>query len=139
MKLSKKLFPYLLSFLSLIPNAQLLAQSIIRLNPKQLGFQVVLPANPTTGYQCTLQSYDSTLLRLSSTEYLSSQAKMAVQRANMIGAGGMMIFNFQLIPQGSYPEKTELNFVYVRPWETQSDGQKTEVVTIYFPSTELRK
>ncbi len=77
------------------------------------AFDVTLPANPTTGYQWTVKKFDESLFKLTSKHYISPQSKL-------IGAGGQMVFSFQLRKGKSYPKQAELSFSYAQPWEPSS-------------------
>jgi inhibitor of cysteine peptidase len=95
----------------------------LKVNPGQDSFVVSLAANPSTGYQWTVLSFDKSLLTLTGSGY---------QKPNktLIGAGGTMVFNFALKSKGSYPTKTIIKFQYGRSWDP--DSVKTQNVTVDF-------
>lgn len=95
----------------------------INVNSKASQFVVSLAANPTTGYQWSLVSYDKSFLNLASSVYQRPQTKA-------IGAGGQMLFTFTLNKGAHYPEKTKMLFKYARSWEANSGTIKE--VTINF-------
>lgn len=86
-------------------------------------FDVILPANPTTGYQWTVNHFDALRFKLTSKHFVSPQSKL-------IGAGGQMVFSFQLQKGKSYPKQTELSFRYAQPWNPPS--ATTTKVTVIF-------
>ena len=91
----------------------------LTVDPSSKQFIVALPANPTTGYQWTLNTYDKSIIELASSEFVVSKSKL-------IGAGGEMTYTFKLIAGKTYPDTTQLEFTYARPWESKS-GTKQEV------------
>ncbi|KTD11340.1 protease inhibitor I42 family protein [Legionella jamestowniensis] len=95
----------------------------LNVNPSQNQFVVTLPANPTTGYQWTVEKYDKSFLKLLSSNYTASKTKL-------IGAGGQMQFTFQLIKGKTYPQSTSMQFKYARPWEPETGTMKQ--VTVNF-------
>lgn len=86
-------------------------------------FQVTLSGNPTTGYQWTVGSFDHSRFKLKSKHYIAPQSKL-------VGAGGQMLFVFQLLKGKHYPKQTVLNFSYAQPWNP-SRATPT-VVTVVF-------
>ncbi|WP_419418632.1 protease inhibitor I42 family protein [Legionella sp. D16C41] len=98
----------------------------INLKPTDNEFQVVLPANQTTGYQWTLRNYDRSLLRLVSSKYNRPDT-------NLMGAPGTMVFTFAIEPNASRPKATALVFSYARSWENQ--GATLQTVTVNFQNT----
>ncbi|WED44044.1 protease inhibitor I42 family protein [Legionella cardiaca] len=95
----------------------------VNVDTSQTQFVVTLPANPTTGYQWTVENYDKALLKLLSSKYVAPQTKL-------IGAGGKTLFTFQLLEGKTYPKSTILLFKYARPWEP--DTGTTKQVTVNF-------
>lgn len=85
----------------------------VNVNKKHTSFVVNLAANPTTGFQWTVVSYDKTLLTLSDSRYQKPNTQL-------IGAGGHMLFTFTLNKGKAYPKSTDLVFKYARPWEKSS-------------------
>ncbi|MDI9818289.1 MULTISPECIES: protease inhibitor I42 family protein [unclassified Legionella] len=98
---------------------------IINVDANQPHFIITLPSNPTTGYQWIVKDYDQSFLRLLSSRYVAPQNKL-------IGAGGNMIFTFELIKGKTYPQNTKMTFKYVRPWE--SDNGTLQKISINFKS-----
>lgn len=112
----KKIMTGLLLMLSTLGNA---AENLsLDVNTNQKQFVISLAANPTTGFQWTLQHYDQTFLELVGSHYQAPQSKL-------IGAGGQMIFTFALLAGKSYPKKTTINFKYAQPWEPSKGSLKT--------------
>ncbi len=86
-------------------------------------FVVNLSANPTTGFQWTVTTYDKTILALKGSEYITPKTKL-------IGAGGIMTFTFSLIKGKKLPENTQLLFKNARSWEPE--GGFVKQVTVHF-------
>lgn len=99
-------------------------QSVVQLNPSQSKFTITLPANPTTGFQWTVQSYDKTLFCLINSEYNLPKTKL-------IGAGGQMVFTFKKLKRKTYPKSSKIQFKYARSWEPKSGNLKE--VTVQMP------
>jgi inhibitor of cysteine peptidase len=85
-------------------------------------FTVTLPANPTTGYQWTLEQYDQSILKLTNTRYLPSQPKL-------MGSGGNMEFVFSRVQGRAYPKSTTMRFSYARSWEHGKGVMKKVLIT----------
>jgi inhibitor of cysteine peptidase len=96
---------------------------VIKVNKKQPSFVVSLAANPTTGYQWSVEQFDKSLFTLTSSNYQRPQT-------NLIGAGGTMLFTFTLKQGKIYPNQTKMTFKYARSWEPDSASVKN--VTINF-------
>lgn len=109
----------LLAFASFTQAADTMSLNVDTSNSQ---FEVTLPANPTTGYQWTVEQYDKSILKLLSSKYVAPQTKL-------IGAGGQMLFTFQLLGK-IYPQSSTLVFKYARPWEANTGTVKK--VTINF-------
>lgn len=92
---------------------------------KEEQFKVTLQANPTTGYQWTVQTYDQTLFKLVSSQYVSPETKL-------IGAGGQMVFTFAVKQGAALPESSAMTFRYARPWEPK-DGTSKQVIIQFEP------
>jgi inhibitor of cysteine peptidase len=86
-------------------------------------FTVTLPANPTTGFQWTVENYDKSFLKLVASRYMAPHTQL-------MGAGGQMSFTFQLIDGRSYPQNTTILFKYARSWEPETRTMKK--VTVHF-------
>lgn len=89
----------------------------------ETSFEVVLAANPTTGYQWSLVQYDQSLLTLSTSYYKKPDT-------NLIGAGGQMVFGFTLKKGQTYPASSSMVFKYARSWDPGSATIKN--VTVHF-------
>lgn len=81
------------------------------------NFVVTLPANPTTGFQWSVEKFDKNLLILSDTNFERP-------KNNLIGAGGQMHFTFTVQKKKMYPESTEIILKYARGWEPGSGSVK---------------
>ncbi|KTC79271.1 protease inhibitor I42 family protein [Legionella cherrii] len=84
--------------------------STMKVNANNSNFVVTLPANPTTGFQWKVVSFDKNLLILSNSTYEKP-------KTNLIGAGGQMHFTFELQKGKSYPASTMIVLKYARSWE----------------------
>ena len=98
---------------------------VINLGATDTTFQVALPSNPSTGYQWTIKGYDKQLLTLVSSKYISP-------KTNLIGAGGVMEYNFELNSGVKVPKRTALVFLYARPSENVPEQESIKTVTINF-------
>lgn len=96
---------------------------VMKVSSKDPSFVVSLAANPTTGYQWSVVKFDKNLLTLSNSIYEKPQT-------NLIGAGGKMLFIFNLNKGKTYPAQTKMVFKYARSWEPDSGTIKK--VTINF-------
>lgn len=76
-------------------------------------FIVTLPANPSTGFQWSVVSFNKNLLALSDSSYEKSNP-------NLIGSGGQMHFTFMLKKEINFPKSTEIVLKYARSWEPGS-------------------
>jgi inhibitor of cysteine peptidase len=92
-------------------------------NVKDPSFVLVLPANPSTGFQWTVEQYDKNLLTLSGSTYEKP-------KTNLVGAGGQIHFTFTLQKGKNFPANTEIQLRYARSWEPKSATVKR--VTINF-------
>ncbi len=70
--------------------------------------EVVLPGNPTTGYEWTVADTDATRLPLVDSSYKPS--------AERIGAGGHYRFQFKAVASG----EVHLELIYKRAWEAEA-------------------
>jgi inhibitor of cysteine peptidase len=84
-------------------------------------FKIILPSNPTTGYQWVLvKPPDGKLAKLLRSDYLRPDSKL-------MGAGGHMMWTFKALGEGT----TEMKLNYLRPWEKgQKPVQTTNFVVI---------
>ena len=69
------------------------------------SLEIELAENPTTGYRWQIAASDSSILKLSSREYLQTEAE-----PGKVGVGGVATFKFEAAGKGS----TELQMIYVR-------------------------
>lgn len=86
------------------------------------SFQVLLSANPTTGYNWAVTHYDARLLKLVASKYTP-------EKTGRVGAGGTMTFTFKVVNGATVPASTPLEFRYARPWEKDSGTSKIVTVT----------
>jgi inhibitor of cysteine peptidase len=94
----------------------------ITVSASEPKFKVILPSNPTTGYQWTLKQYDKSLVTLVSNQYIPSES-------GLMGAGGHNVFGFTIVKGAVLPQSTLLTFNYARPWEPNSGSSKTVKVS----------
>ena len=92
----------------------------IRLDASCSSFEVRLSANRTTGFQWTLEAYDTAHFCCVRSEYLVSDT-------TRMGAPGERVFYFKQKENTTCPESTVLRFRHARSWEPDS-GSYTEVV-----------
>ena len=72
-------------------------------------FTIILPANPTTGYQWQLaEPVNEKIIQLVNSEYVPDPDKIG--RA---GAGGKQVWRFKALVEG----RTDVKLKYVRSWE----------------------
>ncbi len=76
-------------------------------------FEVTLPANPTTGFQWTLQKYDRERFSFEKDIYTPSKPEMP-------GASGKHTFYFKQKDNTSCPKSTKIQFKHARSWEADS-------------------
>lgn len=70
-------------------------------------FQIVLPSNPTTGFQWSLgKKLNENKINLVSSDYIPDKPQLA-------GSGGNEVWVFKAVKSG----KTKILFEYSRPWE----------------------
>lgn len=115
----KKIITCLLIVVLGLANASNSDEVII--NPYQEQFIITLAANPTTGFEWTLQNYDHGLFKLIASHYVASAT-------NRIGAGGQMQFSFILLPNKVYPKTAVISFKYARSWDIKSATVKNIVI-----------
>lgn len=85
------------------------------------NLEIVLKANPTTGYEWEVASVDSSILSKTGTEY-----KADVVPKGIVGSGGKSIHRFKAIKIG----KTFLKLSYRRPFEKNVPPVKTFGITV---------
>lgn len=96
----------------------------IVISENQQQFQLVLPANPTTGYQWFLTGIDHNLLDPVAERYQAS-------KTSLMGAGGYDIWTFQLKPQAvSVPWITAVKLHYARAWEAQTSEETIYTIVL---------
>jgi inhibitor of cysteine peptidase len=93
----------------------------LQADKKSPTFTVTLKANPTTGYQWSVIDFNKTLFTLAGKAYQKP-------KTNLIGAGGNMVFTFQLNKGQVYPKKATMSFSYARPWESKVKANNQQVV-----------
>jgi inhibitor of cysteine peptidase len=91
------------------------AGSLLEMN-KEDRLEIVLKSNPTTGFQWTVVSLDSSILTHIGTEY-----KAANTARNIVGSGGRSTFHFKATKAG----KTDLKLIYHQPFEKDTPPVKT--------------
>jgi len=69
-------------------------------------FKIVLPSNPTTGYEW-MAKFDPNYIQLVNSTYIAYPT-----RPGIVGSGGIQIFTFKAIKPG----KTGIAMQYQRPW-----------------------
>ncbi|KGP62862.1 hypothetical protein EP47_05185 [Legionella norrlandica] len=99
----------------------------MKVSSKDPSFVVSLAANPTTGYQWSIVTFDENLLTLSNSVYEKPQT-------NLIGAGGKMLFIFNLNKGKTYPKQTKMTFKYARAWEPASGTTKKVIINFVDPA-----
>ncbi|MCH9755827.1 MAG: protease inhibitor I42 family protein [Gammaproteobacteria bacterium] len=86
-------------------------------------FEIRLPANPTTGFQWTLERYDK-------ERFDKVKDKYFVSDSTRMGSPGEHVFYFKQKEGVSCPELAVFCFRHARSWESDS-GSCTEV-TVHF-------
>ena len=123
--MKNKMYCLLLALsMSSCAGADKVAQKSMDVPLNQSKFDVSLEANATTGYQWQVIDFDKNLLSLSGNEYLTPKTKL-------IGAGGLMVFHFELMKEKQYPKETKIRFKYARPWESSGEST-TQDMTVHF-------
>jgi len=87
----------------------------LKMHPKD-RLEVVLKANPTTGYRWDIAYLDSTVLKHTGSEYIPDPVPKGI-----LGSGGRSILRFEADKIGS----TLLKFIYHRPFEKDVPPVKT--------------
>lgn len=83
-------------------------------------FQIVLPANPTTGYQWAVEDITEGVL-----EFVKSDYQLAEEDEDIVGAGGEEIMTFKVFKV----ERSHIVLEYRRPWD-EMDIANNFLVTI---------
>lgn len=73
-------------------------------------FEVFLPANPTTGYQWSVQGFDRERFKLTKDTFVNANYSRA-------GAPGVHVYFFDLREGVECPKDTTICFSYARAWE----------------------
>ncbi|MFA5960141.1 MAG: protease inhibitor I42 family protein [Tatlockia sp.] len=115
----RTLFAAILSVFLSLGHAQEKVTMEVKANQSQ--FEIMFPANATTGYQWTIEKYDHSFLTLKKSEYIAPVTQLK-------GAGGLMVYRFELIADKAHPETTEILFKYSKPWEPKHGTMKKVVV-----------
>lgn len=104
------------------------ACQIIVVNTRDPLFEIVLPANPTTGYGWVLTKYDANLIiSLDKKFYQQQQAN----KAKIVGAPGYEKWRFCLTKDASnFAQNTNIVFSYKRSWEPTSIKEMTFTIQI---------
>jgi len=89
------------------------------------NLEIVLKANPTTGYGWEIASFDSTILKNTGTEYKADRVPSGI-----VGSGGKSIHRFKVRKTG----KTFLKLIYRRPFEKNVPPIETFELTIVVKS-----
>jgi len=69
---------------------------------------IKLKGNATTGYRWILDKYNKKLVRFIDVNYV-------VDNNKLLGSGGTWVTNFRILKPG----KSEIRFIYKRPWEKE--------------------
>jgi len=94
-------------------------QSKVRVK-KDASFQLLLNANPTTGFDWRIVSYDSAIIQIKQKSFIQSET-------HRMGAPGKQVFKFKAIAAGA----TDLRLIYVRPWEratSEADSFRVQII-----------
>lgn len=96
------------------------ADTAITVSAAAPDFIVKLKANPTTGYNWTMQSSDDQLVKMTKHEYQAP-------KKGLIGAGGFDVWQFTASPaMFSGGKQVKLNFSYARNWEKVAPAKTLE-------------
>jgi inhibitor of cysteine peptidase len=101
------------------------SHQIIEVYSTKPSFALLLPANPTTGYQWTIKQYDSGVLTLDKQDYMPSTSQLA-------GAGGHSRWYFTVNPPVFVPGQeriTRITLVYARSFAPK-DNPKEVTFTV---------
>ncbi|MDP3562762.1 MAG: protease inhibitor I42 family protein [Legionellaceae bacterium] len=97
---------------------------VIKLSSDRKQFQVIFPANPSTGYQWSILFYDKGKLNLITSQYMPPSKQEA------IGAAGKMVYNFEVLESDVYPISTTIQFRYARSWDVTNSIRKDVVINV---------
>ncbi len=87
---------------------------------KDASFQVLLNANPTTGFDWRIVAYDSAIIEIKQKHFIQSET-------HRMGAPGKQVFKFKAIAAGA----TDLRLIYARPWEratSETDSFRVHII-----------
>jgi inhibitor of cysteine peptidase len=116
----KKFYIIMLTILSNGVNA-VNSDIVINASTIQPNVTIALPANPNTGYQWIIKTYDKTLLHLAYSHYTHVNT-------SRIGTGGRMVYTFTVVKRPMASKKTLLVFNYMRPWEPEKNTLQRVVI-----------
>ena len=85
------------------------------------NLEIVLKANPTTGYRWEVASIDSTILENTGVDYKPDKVPR-----DIVGSGGKTIFRFRAAKTG----QTDLKLIYHQPFEKNVPPVKTFKLTV---------
>jgi len=94
-------------------------QSKVRVK-KDASFQLLLNANPTTGFDWRIVSYDSAIIQIKQKSFIQSET-------HRMGAPGKQVFKFKAIAAGA----PDLRLIYARPWEratAEADSFRVHII-----------
>lgn len=103
--------------------AQANSEKTIHVPASKKVFEITLSANPSTGFQWSLDNFDHSLLKLQSQRYEAPQTKL-------VGAPGTSIFTFERLDEKLSTKRTKVTLQYGRTWEPSSAMSTT--ITIVF-------
>ena len=103
---------YLIALLFLLPIFVFAADTnAVTVKSIQPQFTISLAGNATTGYVWLPTTYDSHLIELLSSSYVTNK------NTKLMGAPGTFVFTFKALPAAfSAPQSTTITFMYSRPW-----------------------
>jgi inhibitor of cysteine peptidase len=101
------------------------ASDTVLMNVKRGEKKIVIPlaANPTTGYQWSIVSYNHNHLKLVGSRFKKPTT-------NRIGAGGQMLYTFAIKKVKKQPDSMVILFKYARPWEAKPGTMKKVTIHI---------
>jgi inhibitor of cysteine peptidase len=94
----------------------------LKLANQTSDFSFSLESNPSTGYQWTVNNYDTGKLQFLGSTY---QAKKPV----LVGSGGMQVFKFKVLNPSANLD-TKISLSYARSWEKSS--VKKQIVHVFY-------
>jgi predicted secreted protein len=117
---------YLIALLFLLPIFVFAADTnAVTVKSAQPQFTISLPGNATTGYVWLPTTYDSHLIKLLSSSYVTDK------NTKLMGAPGTFVFNFKALSAAfSAPQSTTITFMYSQPWVTDKTGAEQVQYTV---------